>query len=303
MQEGETLTLSVSSDTSAGPRTRIIPPRFNRQNIIGIVVTYLALAVMTIAFLLPFAWMVSTSLKTPAQVLQYPPVWIPSPPVPHNFLVPWEMMPMARYFFNSAVVATVIVGSQLGSSSLAAFAFARLRFPGKRLAFLLTLCMIMVPVQVTLIPLYLSVSRLGLVNSYAGLVFPFLSSSFGTFLLRQFFLTIPVELVDAARIDGGSFFRVYYSVFLPLSKTALATLAVFTFLQHWNSFLWPLIITSTDDMKVWTLGLLNFNGLYGIEYHFLMAGTLIGLLPPLVAFVFLQRYFIEGVALTGIHGR
>jgi multiple sugar transport system permease protein len=267
------------------------------------IAAYAVLGLVAALFLLPFAWMLSTSLKQPAQVLVYPHVWVPSPITPANFVVPLTLMPMSRYFFNTAVVAVVVVACQLITASLAAFAFARLRFPGRRIAFLMTLGMMMVPVQVTLIPLYISVSRLGLVNSYSGLVLPFLSTSFGTFLLRQFFLTLPQELVDAGHIDGCNHFRVYYSIFLPLSKTALATLAVFTFMGQWNGFLWPLVVTSTDDMKVWTLGLLNFKGLYGTTYNVLMAGALIGVLPPLVAFVFLQRYFVEGITLTGIQGR
>jgi multiple sugar transport system permease protein len=264
---------------------------------------YMILALVAALFVLPFAWMLSTALKQPFQVLQYPPSWIPDPVTFANFLVPWTLMPMGRYFFNTAIVAVVVVACQLATASLSAFAFARLRFPGSRVAFLMTLGMMMVPVHVTLIPLFMSVSQLKLANSYSGLVLPFLTTSFGTFLLRQFFLTIPQELVDAGHIDGCSHFRIYHSIFLPLSKTALATLAVFAFMSQWNGFLWPLVVTNTDDMKVWTLGLLNFKGLYGTTYNVLMAGAFIGVVPPFIAFVFLQRYFIEGITLTGIQGR
>jgi multiple sugar transport system permease protein len=204
---------------------------------------------------------------------------------------------------NTAFVASSITFLHLAVSSLAAYAFARLRFPGRDWLFFAYLATLMVPGQVTLIPNFLIVKYLGWIDSYQALIIPQIFSAFGTFLLRQFFLTIPNELEDAARIDGASAFGIYWWIMLPLSGPALATLAVFTFTAQWNNFLWPLIVINNEQMRTLTVGLRALVGQYTVQYPLLMAGSVISILPMLVLFVVAQRFFVRGIALTGLAGR
>jgi multiple sugar transport system permease protein len=270
---------------------------------VRIVLTYVALSLAAVIMLLPFVWMLSTSLKTPSSVFVYPPEWIPNPVQWSNYAQVVQVMPFLRYVLNTAAVATSITFLHLAVSSLAAYAFARLRFPGRNRLFLAYLATLMVPGQVTLIPNFLIVKYLGWIDTYQALIIPQVFTAFGTFLLRQFFLTIPNELEDAARIDGASAFAIYWRIVLPLSGPALATLGVFTFTAQWNNFLWPLIVINDEQMRTLTVGLRALVGEFTVQYPLLMAGSVISVLPMLIIFVVAQRFFVRGIALTGLAGR
>ena len=257
----------------------------------------------SVVMLVPFLWMVSTSLKAPGQVFTDPPQWIPRPVVWQNYLEAVSIMPFGRFFLNSLIQSSSVTVLQLLTSSLAAFAFARLRFRGRDTLFLLYLATLMIPFPVTLIPNFIVIRFLGWVDTFRALILPPSFSPFSTFLLRQFFLTIPTDLDDAARIDGASSLDIWWRIALPLSTPALATLAIFTFMGQWNDFLWPLVVTNSLEMRTLPVGLSSFQSRYAIQWHLLMAGSTIALLPVLVLFVVGQRYFIQGITLTGMGGR
>ena len=250
--------------------------------------------------LLPFVWMVATSFKTEGEIFSAPYRLFSPHPTGQAYVDVWRRIPFGRFFFNSVVFAGSVTLISLFFDSLAAYAFARLRFPGRDVLFWVVLAVLMVPFQITLIPLFLNVFHLGWLDTYQGLIVPRATNAFGIFLLRQFFISLPPELDDAARVDGASEFRIYAQIILPLSGPALATLAVFHFMYNWNDFLWPLIITSSPDMRTVPAGLTLFMGTHVIEHPILMAGATISLLPLAIAFLFLQRYFVRGVAMTGL---
>lgn len=255
-----------------------------------------------VSMVIPFLWMVSTSLKSEQQAYLFPPVWIPDPIMWSNYRATWEALPFDLFLLNSTIVAVFVTLGQLLTCSLGAFAFARLHFPWREPLFLLYLATMMVPFQVIMIPLFVLVRELKWLDSYAGLIVPAVFSAYGTFLLRQFFKSIPNELEDAAKIDGCSYFRIYWNIMLPLSKPALATLGIFVFMWSWNNFLWPLLVTNSLEMKTLPLGLAYFLGQYTIYWNLLMVGATIALVPILVIFFFAQRYFVEGITLTGLKG-
>ncbi len=256
-----------------------------------------------IFMLAPFLWMISTSLKGVGQVFEYPPRWIPETFHWENYRRVFTVLPFGRFFLNSAIVASAVTILQLVTCSLAAYAFARLRFPGRDVIFLAYLGTLMIPGQVILIPNFILLKYLGWINTYWALIIPGAFSAFGTFLLRQYFLTIPGELEDAAVVDGASRFQIYTRVILPLAGPALSALAIFTFLGQWNSFLFPLVVTNTTEMSTLTVGLRTLQGQYNTAWTLLMAGAVIALLPVLIVFLFAQRYIIRGIALTGLGGR
>lgn len=263
---------------------------------------HLALAFGGLCMIIPFLWMLSTSLKSDQQAYIFPPIWIPDPVMWSNYQTVWEALPFDRFLLNSAIVSILVTLGQLLTCSMGAFAFARLRFPGREKLFLLYLGTMMIPFQVTMIPVFILVKYFKWLDTYQGLIVPCLFSAYGTFLLRQFFMSIPSELEDAAKIDGCSYWRIFWNIVLPLSKPALATLGIFVFMWSWNNFLWPLLITNTLEMKTLPLGLAYFLGQYTIYWNLLMAGTTIALVPVLVVFFFAQRYFVEGITLTGLKG-
>jgi multiple sugar transport system permease protein len=264
---------------------------------------YVLFVAGSVAMLAPFLWMISTSLKDSGEVFAYPPVWLPEPPQWRNYLYVFELLPFGRYLVNTIVVATTVTFLEVLTSSLAAFAFARVDFPGRDRVFLLYLATLMIPGQVTIIPNFLVVSWLGWNNTYLALIIPAAFSAFGTFLLRQFFLSLPVELEQAARIDGCGYFGIYRHIILPLSGPALATLTIFVFMTQWNSFLWPLIVTNSENLRTLTVGLSYFRDEAASQFNYLMAGTVMNVIPILLVYVALQRYFVRGIALTGITGR
>ena len=270
---------------------------------IGPLVLHGALILGSVVMLLPFLWMLSTSLKTPAEVFTFPPIWIPSRLAWENYVTTVSVMPFGRFYLNSAIVTASVTVLQLLVSSLAAFAFARLRFPGRNGLFLLYLATMMIPFQVTMLPNFILIRYLGWYDTYQALILPPAFSAFSTFLLRQYFLGIPLDLDEAARIDGATSFRIWHQVILPLSGPVLAALAIFIALGTWNDFLWPLVITNSIEMRTLPVGLSTFQGQYNVQWHLLMAGSVIAMLPMLVVYIIGQNWFVRGITLSGLGGR
>lgn len=264
--------------------------------------TYFALALLALSMLLPFLWMLATSLMTDLEVYQYPPKLLPAALRWENYGEAMQYQPFGRYFLNSALITLGAVAGQLLLCSLAAYAFSRLRFKGRDGIFALYLATMMIPSIVTLIPSFLLVNAFGWMNSFAALVAPSLSSVWGIFLLRQFFLTIPRELEEAARLDGAGEFMIYWRIILPLSKPALATLAIFAFMTTWRDFLWPMLVTTRTDMRTVEVGLAAFSSQYSVDWTHQMAAAVIAMLPIALVFFFAQRYFIRGITMTGVKG-
>lgn len=262
---------------------------------------YIVLIGASLVVLSPFAWLVSTSLKTKAQVFSIPPQIIPNPPMWRNYLEAWKVVPFGRFLLNSLFVTTTIIFGQLISCSLGAYAFSRFKFRGRDILFFVYLATLMIPIHATIVPTFVLIKYLGWTNSYAGLIAPFFfGSAYGTFLLRQFFMTIPDELEDAARIDGLGSLRILFHIVLPLSKPALAALVVLLFTFYYNQFIWPLVVISSKSKMPITLGLAMFQGIYITDWGLLMSGTLFALLPVITLFIAMQKYFIQGIALTGL---
>lgn len=267
---------------------------------------FVLISIGAIAVLVPFLWMLSSSLKKAYQVLVFPPVWIPDPVVWSNYseaLV--EFYPFVIYFRNTALITLGnIVGSVI-SCSLVAYAFARLRFPAKDFLFLVVLSTMMVPYHITLIPLYILFKMFGWIDTFKPLVVPaFFGNAFFIFLLRQFFMTIPLEMDDAAKIDGCGILRIYWHIILPMSKPALATIVIFSFMGNWNDFLYPLIFLNSESKRTLTIALTYFTGPRSGQTYLphLMAASTAVTIPPLILFFFSQKYFIQGIVVTGIKG-
>jgi len=250
----------------------------------------------------PFAWMIAASFEPEDEIFAYPPTFIPSQIIPQHWASAWTLVPFPRYFFNSATMTVLITAGQFVTATLAAYAFARLRFPGRDRLFLCFLATLMVPGQILLIPQFMIIRTLHWLNTYQALIVPGLASAYSVFLLRQFFLTLPAELEDAARIDGASPLRILWQIVVPLSRPAIVTMCVFTAMGAWNAFLWPLIVTTGTDMYTVQLGLQTFRGAYSTQWSYMMAATCFVTLPILAIFFLGQRYFIEGVALSGLKG-
>jgi len=260
------------------------------------------LIALAFSMLLPFWWMVSTSLMTDAEVFQYPPRLLPHAPRWQNYPEAMALQPFGRFFVNTIIITSFSVLGQLLFCSMAAYAFARLRFRWRDRLFALYLATMMVPAIVTLIPAFLLIVAFGWMNTYAALITPGLSSVWGIFLLRQFFLTIPRELEEAARLDGAGEFAIYAHVILPLSTPALATLAIFAFMNSWKDFLWPLIVTNQTEMRPVELGIAAFSTIYALDWTHQMAAAVIVMLPIVLVFFLAQRYFVRGITLTGMKG-
>src|SRR5947209_3315956 len=261
-----------------------------------------ALTVGALTMVIPFVWMVSTSLKTEDQVFVMPPLWLPTHPVWSNYARLFTTIPFARYLFNSAFVSITVMIGELLTSAISAFAFARLEFAGRDKIFGMYLATLMIPFHVRLIPIFLVMKFLGWLDTYYVLIVPQVFTVYGVFLMRQFFLNIPQELEDAARIDGCGNIRVLFNIILPLSGPVMATLAVFSFLNSWNDFLWPLIMTTSKEMRVIGVGLAQLQNEYFTLWTLLMAGSVLALLPSLFVFLVAQKYFVQGIAISGLKG-
>lgn len=250
--------------------------------------------------IVPFLWMISSSLKTTNEMYSFPPKWIPSTIMWENYVYMFNNAPWGVYSFNSFKITLIVVIGHVLISAMGAYAFARLKFPGRNIIFSIILATMMIPYHVTMIPTFKILRELGWLNTHLSLIVPPLFSAFGLFLLRQFFLSIPKELEEAARIDGASYPRIFVSIILPISLPSLTTLAIFTFMNQWNDFLAPLIYINDDNLKTLPLGLATFQGTYTTEWNYLMAGAFIVLLPVLFVYIFAQRYFIQGVMMSGL---
>jgi multiple sugar transport system permease protein len=263
---------------------------------------YLLISLMAAVMIVPFVWMLSTSLKTNQYVLSFPPQLIPNPITFESYTRLFELYPMGRMFLNSLFAAVVTTLGQLVTCSMAAYAFARLQFRGREVLFLVYLATLMVPFQVTITPLFILMRVFDWINTYQGLILPGIFSAFGTFLLRQYLLTIPRELEEAAFIDGASHFTVFRKIVLPLATPALATLAVFAFMGSWNAFLWPLFVL--QDLKLMTLpvGLATLHGRWLTEWNLVMAGSVITTVPMIIIYLFAQKYLVKGFLMSGLKG-
>jgi ABC-type glycerol-3-phosphate transport system permease component len=275
---------------------------WRRRFMLGIGLLLVSLG--AIVELFPLAWMISTALKDQYAVMALPPEWIPNPIHWENFREALTFMPFDRYFLNTALITGLGMLGDVGSSALIAFAFARLRAPGRNLLFGLVLSTLMLPWQVTLIPTYVLFAKLQWVDTYKPLIVPtYFGAAFYIFLLRQYYMTIPFELDEAATIDGAGWLRIFWQIILPLARAPLATVAVFSFLFHWNEFIRPIVYISSSDKYTLSMALQGFTGMFGTtRWDLLMAASLAVVLPCLLLFFFAQRYFIEGIVMTGIKG-
>ena len=282
----------------------------------SVVVAYVLSIALCLIVLFPVFWMLATSLKLPEEVAQDPYTLIPSQLDFGNYPAAWQSTDFARYFLNSGTISILSAVLQVALCATAGYAFARLPFPGRGPLFAVTLATIMVPAQVTIVPLFVLLKVIplvggnnlsgqggfGLLDSYPGLLAPHIVGAFGIFLMRQFFLTLPGELADAARIDGAGELTIYWRIFMPLTWPAIATLAIFSFQDTWNDFLWPLVITRTDAMKTVQLALSIFQQEYNTQWTLMMAATAMICIPIVVLFTLFQRSFRQGVVLSGLKG-
>lgn len=264
---------------------------------------YCLLSFLILIFFLPFFWMFTTALKTTVQIFAYPIKWLPNPVAWQNFSEMWGLISFSIPLRNSCIIT---FGSLIGiflSAPLVAFGFARLRFWGRDLLFIVVLATIMLPIQVTIIPLYIIYHRLGWIDTFKPLIIPFWfgGTPFFIFLLRQFFMAIPMELEDAAKIDGCSTLGIYWRIFLPLAKPALAAVGIFAFIQRWNAYFGPLIYVSSREKQPITVVLALFKDVQGsLQYNLVMAGAVISIIPCIVIFLLFQKYFVKGITVTGI---
>ncbi len=262
-------------------------------------------ATLVIFSLIPYLWLISTAFKPTSEVVAFPPNFIPKNPTFNNIRKVFEVAPFLRFFLNSTIVSVTATLSALIFGSMAGYAFAKLRFPGRNTIFLIVIATMMVPWQITIIPLFNLIVKLRWVNSYQALVVPKFVAGFAVFLMRQFIMGIPDELIEASRIDGCSYFRIYLSIILPNIKPALASLTIFKFLSMWNDYLWPIIVVKTPLMRTLPLGVALFfteESRSPSFYNLIMSASFLALLPTVVLFLALQKYFIRGVVLSGLKG-
>jgi multiple sugar transport system permease protein len=276
-----------------------------RKEFLRKAIAYVVLTLFGISMILPFLWMVSTSLKETQAIYTFPPKWIPDPIIFTAYLKVWKVVPFARFYFNSIFIAFCVTVGQVMTSAFAAYAFSRLNFPGRDKLFFGYLATLMIPYSVVLVPQYVLMVYFRWIDTYWGLILPAVFTAYGTFLLRQFFMSIPRELEDAARIDGCNLFGIFWKIIMPLSKPILATLTMFTALANWNNFMWPLVMAESVELKTLPVGLAYFQEVYQYtqpDWALLMAGSLLAMLPLIIIFICTQRYFVEAIKLTGIKG-
>ncbi|MFC2061298.1 carbohydrate ABC transporter permease [Elusimicrobiota bacterium] len=252
--------------------------------------------------LTPFFWMISTSFKAKAGIFSMPPQWLPTEPTVGHYVKLFDKVNFFRHFINSTIVAITVTVFGLFLNSLAGYAFAKFRFPGRDRIFAILIIALMIPGQVTMMPVFLILKKFGLINTYMGLIVSGTVSVYSIFLMRQFVQTIPNDLIESARIDGCSEFGIYWKIIIPLCKPVLATLGIFTFMTSWNSFLWPLIVMIREEMYTLPVALANLNGQHATDYGLLMAGAVVVVIPVIIVFLFAQKYIIEGISTTGLKG-
>ncbi len=281
-----------SASTGSPSRRRRPRPRW---------LLYVLLTVGLVAVVMPFVWMILGSFKTTAEIRQYPTNFWPIEPTIDNYTQLFGRLDFATFFTNSIIVAVFVTLGNIVFSSMVGYALAKLEFRGKKVLFVLVLGTLMVPGVVTFVPLFVLTANLGLVNSYPGMILPFLITPLGVFLMRQFMLSLPDDIIEAARIDGAGEWRTFLSVIMPLCGPAVATLTILTFLGSWNNFLWPLVVATSEDKYTLPVALALYSvGQNAAQYGLMMAGAVVVVVPVLLIFVVLQRYFVQGIALTGI---
>jgi len=285
---------------AAVPRTRPAPVVHGRGwSIAG----YAAMLLAVVVIGAPMYWMLTTAFKTNREIYSAPPTWIPVAPTLENFVIAWHAAPFGRFYVNSIVVTSVTALGKMLNAVFCGYAFAYLRFPKKNLLFILVLCALMIPEEVTILPNFLTVARLHWVNTYLGLIVPALGSAFGTFLMRQHFLSLPREVLEAAEVDGASHVQTLWRVVLPMSRPVLATLLLLTVVQRWNDFLWPLIVTNSSSMRTLPIGIFTLFQQEGTTvWGAVMAGALFVVLPVLILYLWAQRYIVEGIASGAVKG-
>ena len=274
----------------------------NPRSLFGTALWYTACSLLAIVFAGPFVWMLSNAFKPPSEIFASPPILISQNASFDNFRDVFEQAPFERYMLNSFIVATSVTLIALLLHSMAGYALARLQFPGRNLIFVGIISTLMIPFYTILIPLSLLVKELGWFNTYLALIVPAIPHAFGIFWLRQFFLGIPTDLEDAARIDGASRVGVFFRIALPLARPVLAALAVFFFLANWDSFLWPLIAANRPEMRVVQVGIQSFTSEHGVAWHLIMAASVVAILPTMILFFTLQRFIVQSVKLSGLKG-
>lgn len=290
------------SGSLGGPVARVSPRRASGRR--WAVLEHALMVLATLVIFMPIVWMILTALKSADELFLLPPRWLPASPKWSNFVEAWRALPMARFYFNTAFVATAVMLLQLVNAALCAYVFVRIKLFGGTLVFLAFLSVMMIPTQVTIIPAYVILSKLDWIDTYWALIVPHISSVFAIFLYRQAFLGIPRELFDAAVVDGAGHVRLLFQIMLPLVRPVTATLAVLTFTWQWNEYFWPLIVTNSMSMRTLPVGLVFLRAqenLWG-NWHVLMAGTLLVLAPILVLFLIAQKQFVLSAARSGLTG-
>ncbi|GAA0371952.1 carbohydrate ABC transporter permease [Bacillus horti] len=265
------------------------------------VINFIGILLVVMIFAFPFVWMISTSVKSLSETIIFPPKWIPDTLMWENFAKAWNSGPFLHYFLNSVLVSVGILILQFLTIIPAAYAFARYRFKGDQFLFGLTMVTLMIPTQLIFLPVFLQMSEWGLINSLSALILPFASSAFGIFLLRQSFKQVPEELLEAARLDQASEWKIIYKIMIPMAKPVLVTFALFSFISHWNDYFWPLVMTTTDAARTLPLGIAKIRDVEGgISWNILMAGNMILVVPILIVFFFAQRQIIKAFVYTGV---
>jgi multiple sugar transport system permease protein len=294
------MTATVNRAPAKLPAPRRRPPHYLETKRIGRWLTTLSGLVIAAAVLLPIVWMAMTAFKPESDIVSYPPTLWPRELTLDHFAEVWDRIPFAKLYLNTVIFAGSVTLISLLFDSMAAYALARLEFRGRNLVLILVLVLLMLPFQVTLIPLYDMLNGIGLTNTLPGLIIPRMTNAFGIFFLRQFFLSLPKDLEEAARVDGASEWRIYWRVIMPLAKPALLTLGLFHFQYNWNDLLWPLIMSADVSSATLPAGLALFMGQHVVEYGLLMAGSLLALLPVVAFFLLIQRSFVAGIATSGL---
>lgn len=282
--------------------TAVVMKKKKSSAVLRRVLLYIVLILIAVIMVVPFLWMLSTSLKTQYDAVKIPPVWIPDPPRWENYVKLFTEQPMFQFMLNTIKIVFFVVLGQLFFSSLAAYSFARISFKGRNVVFFFYIATLMVPGQVTMIPTYLMFAKAGLTDNHLALILPAFFSAFGVFLLRQFFMSLPRELEEAAKIDGCNPFMTYWRIMLPLVVPAMLTLGVFTLMNTWNDYMGPLIYLSSPEKYTMTLGIAYFKGVYTTQWNLVMAGSIVSVVPILIAYLCAQKYFIEGIAFSGVKG-
>lgn len=264
------------------------------------ILAFLVLSILGLLAFIPLYWMVSTALKEPTLTLKFPPELIPKNPTWANFKELFQRQEIFRWTLNSLIVAGTVTLTQIFVCAMAGYSIAKKTFPGSRIFFWIYIASMMIPKQVTLVPLYILVAKFGMINTYQGLILPAIAAPFGVFLMRQFMVTLPDEVIEAARIDGASEMQIFTRVIIPMSKPALAVLGIFTFVGEWNDFLWPLIVTNTANMKTLQAGLALLQEEVPMKFSYLMAGATYSAIPMFIVFLAFQKYFLRGITVGAV---